>query len=65
MNVIVLLINIIKNKLSVTFISLGVIVYPVIIAVNLTWRFSDSYQSSMLMLSESNLHGTHGTNARQ
>jgi hypothetical protein len=37
MNVIVLLINIIKNKLSVTFVSLGVIVYPVIIAVNLTF----------------------------
>jgi ribosomal protein S8E len=64
-NVVVLLINIIKNKLSATFVSLGVIVYSAIIVVNLSWRFADSYRSSMLMLSESNLCGTNDINPRQ
>jgi hypothetical protein len=36
-NVVVLLINTIKNELPMTFVSLGVIVYPAIIAVNLSW----------------------------
>jgi hypothetical protein len=36
-HVVVLLINTIKNELSVTFVSLGVIVYPAIIAINLPW----------------------------
>jgi hypothetical protein len=41
-----------------TFVSLSVIVYPAIIAVNLSWQFADSYQPFMLMLSDSNLCGT-------
>jgi hypothetical protein len=57
-NVVVLLINTIKNELSVTFVSLGIFVYLAILAVNLPYRFIDSYQPSILMLSESNLCGT-------
>jgi hypothetical protein len=48
-----------------TFVSLGVIVYPAIIAVNLSWQFADSYWPSMLMLSESKLYGINGINPHQ
>jgi hypothetical protein len=57
-NVVVLLIkilNTIKDELPVTFVSLGVFVYSVILGINLPCRFLDSYGSSMLSLSESNL----------
>jgi hypothetical protein len=57
-NVVVLLIkilNTIQNKLSATFVSLGVFVYSAILAINLPYRFVDSYGPSMLSLSESRL----------
>jgi hypothetical protein len=44
-NVVVLLIrilNTIQNKLSVTFLSLGVFMYFAILALNLPCRFADS-----------------------
>jgi hypothetical protein len=58
-------INTIKNKLHVTFMSLRIIVYLVILAFNLSCLLTDSYRSSMFILSESNLCGTHGINSRQ
>jgi hypothetical protein len=33
------LINIIKDELSVTFVSLGIIIYPTILGVNLHFSF--------------------------
>jgi hypothetical protein len=52
-NVGVLLINIIKDELRVTLVTLGIIVYPAILDVNLSCRFADSYpcyQSSSVAL---------------
>jgi uncharacterized membrane protein len=64
-NIIVLLINTIKYELPVTFVSLGIIVYLAILAINLPGRFVDSYRPYMLIVSESNLHGSHVTNPCQ
>jgi hypothetical protein len=49
------LLNIIQNELTVTFVSLGVFVYPSVQAINVRCRFADSYGPSMLSLSESKL----------
>jgi hypothetical protein len=40
----------------VTFLTLRIIVYPAIIAINLPCRFAESYRPSMFILSKSNLH---------
>jgi hypothetical protein len=53
MNVGVLLINTIKDELHMTLVTLGIIVYPAILDVNLPCRFTDSYpcyQSSSVAL---------------
>jgi hypothetical protein len=52
---VVALLNIIQNELTATFVSLGVFVYPSIQVVNVRCQFTDSYESSMLSLSESKL----------
>jgi hypothetical protein len=63
-NVDVLLINNTKNELPMIFEPFGIIVYPAILAVNLPYQIANWYSSSMFILSESNLRGTHGTNPR-
>jgi hypothetical protein len=59
-NIVVLLINTIKDELSVTFVSLGIIVYPTIYLVDLLTHIGPPCS-----LSESNLCGTYVTNPRQ
>jgi hypothetical protein len=47
------------------FVSLRIFVYPAILSVSVRCLFSDSYQSSMFIISESNFCGTHGNNPRE
>jgi hypothetical protein len=53
------------RELKAIFMTVVIFVINAILVVNLPCPFGDSYQSSMFILSESNLRGIHDNNPRQ
>jgi hypothetical protein len=53
------------RELKAIFMTIVIFVINAILAVNLPYPFGDSYQSSMFILPESNLHGILDNNPHQ